>query len=110
MTMNSKTENESAAAGKLIEVSDPFARRLIGKYLANRKQDVGKLTLALSKGDFESIKITGHNLYGSGATYGLDDISLLGASIERAALNEDPARIEALIDEMREFLHKMKVL
>lgn len=108
--MNLKTDNESADAARLIEVSDPFARRLIGKYLANRKQDVGKLTLALSEGDFKTIKIAGHNLYGSGATYGLEGISSLGASIERAALDEDPARIAQLIDEMRDFLQTMKVL
>lgn len=108
--MNAKPENSSADAAKLKEISDPFARRLIGKYLANRKQDVGKLTEALSAGDFEAIKITGHNLYGSGATYGLDDISFLGASIERAAIDEDAARIAQLIDEMRDFLHRMKVL
>ena len=108
--MNSKTDNEFAIAGTPVEIGDPFVRRLIGKYLANRKDDVARLTLALSEGDFESIKIAGHNLYGSGATYGLDDISFLGASIEKAAIDEDPARIEQLIDEMREFLRRMKVL
>ena len=69
---------------KPIEIADPFARQLVGQYLKNRKGDVDKLSVALSRADFETIRTTGHNLYGSGAAYGIDDISFIGASIENA--------------------------
>jgi len=96
--------------GKPIEITDPFARRLIGKYLDNRKDDIGKLTQALSDSDFETIRVTGHNLYGSGAAYGLDHISWIGASIEKAADSKDVSEIERSIDELESFLHRLKVL
>lgn len=108
--MSSKTFKVSTEEGKPIEISDPFARRLVGKYLGNRQEDIGKLTRALADRDFDTIRITGHNLYGSGATYGLDDISYLGASIENAAVAMDPVRIQQLIGELKDFLSKMKVL
>lgn len=96
--------------GKPIEIADPFARRLVGKYLDNRRGDIDKLKSALEKSDFETIRVTGHNLYGSGAAYGLDDISWMGASIEAAADSKDIPRIERLIGELTAFLHKLKVV
>lgn len=95
--------------GKPIEISDPFARRLIGKYLSHRKDDIDRLKRALEESDFETIRITGHNLYGSGSAYGLDDISWLGASIENAADAQDGEQVERLIDEMTDFLRTLRV-
>ncbi len=95
---------------KPIDIADPFARRLVGKYLENRKDDVKKLSKALRSGDFETIRVTGHNLYGSGAAYGLDDISWIGAGIENAAKSADREKLERLIGELRDFLTRMRVI
>lgn len=102
-------EDVTDKKGKPIEITDPFARQLIGKYLSHRKDDIDKLKRALSESDFETIRITGHNLYGSGSAYGLDDISWLGASIENAADAKDGEQLERLIAEMTDFLHKLRV-
>ena len=102
-------ENVTDKKGKPIEITDPFARRLIDKYLSHRKDDIDKLKRALADSDFETIRITGHNLYGSGSAYGLDDISWLGASIENAADAQDEEQLERLLDEMTDFLKKLRV-
>ena len=91
------------------DVADPFARKLVGKYLENRKEDVTRLAAALAESDFETIRVTGHNLYGSGAAYGLDDISWIGASIENAAEARDSERVQRHIDDLRSFLTRLKV-
>ena len=103
-------ENVSSKKGKPIDIADPFARRLIGKYLQNRRDDVGKLQRALSDSDFETIRLTGHNLYGSGSAYGLDEISWLGENIERAADAKDGLQIQSLIDEMTDYLERLRVV
>ena len=108
--MTRTNDRTGGSNGKLVEINDPFARRLIGKYLENRRDDLDKLRHALANADFETVRTTGHNLYGSGAAYGLDEISLLGAKIEMAAIDENGAEIERLIDDMTGFLHKLKVL
>ena len=95
---------------KPIEITDPFARRLVGKYLDKRKDDIGKLTQALADSDFETIRVTGHNLYGSGSAYGLDPISCIGATIENAADSKDVSEIEQSIDALQQFLHRLKIL
>lgn len=102
-------QDVTSRKAKPIEIADPFARRLIGKYLDNRKDDIVKLQRALADSDFETIRVTGHNLYGSGSAYGLDDISWFGASIEEAANASDGPQIERLIREMTDFLHKLRV-
>jgi len=102
-------EDVTGKKDKPIEITDPFARKLIDKYLGHRKDDIEKLTRALADSDFETIRITGHNLYGSGSAYGLDDISWLGASIEKAADAKDEEQLERLIGEMTDFLLKLRV-
>jgi len=92
-----------------MEIADPFARRLVGKYLSHRKEDIDKLQSALAESDFETIRLTGHNLYGSGSAYGLDDISYIGAGIEKAADEKDAPQIERLIDELTNFLRALHV-
>jgi len=88
---------------------DPFARKLIGQYLDHRHEDVGKLTEALETADFETIRITGHNLYGSGAAYGLDNISDLGRELENAANAEDRAKIQRHITELTFYLENLHI-
>lgn len=95
--------------GKTMEISDPFARKLVGDYLENRRADIAKLTQALRDSDFETIRVTGHNLFGSGAAYGIEVISEMGAGIETAAENRDVARIERCITDLRNLLGQVKV-
>lgn len=93
----------------MIEVMDLFARKLVGQYLDNREEDVGKLTEALETEDFETIRMTGHNLLGSGAAYGLDAISILGRELETAANTGDRAKIKRHISELVAFLEKRQL-
>lgn len=92
-----------------IDIADPFARQLLLRYLDRRAADVKKLRDALQNADFEAIRVTGHNLLGSGSAYGLDKISSMGENIETAAVAGDRAAIEALLSEMEAFLATVRV-
>lgn len=93
-----------------IEIADPFARKLVGRYLENREGDIGKLQDALHRDDFETIRVTGHNLYGSGSAYGLDEISRIGANLEKAADRRDKVGVSRLIDEITSYLRTLEVI
>lgn len=99
----------SIDSDRSIEVSDPFARRLLAKYLERRRADLAQLRSALSQNDFSRIERTGHNLFGSGAAYGLAPISDLGADLEQAAKDKDSARISALVDALERFVRRVTV-
>ncbi len=92
-----------------IVVTDPFARRLMVRYLAQRDRDVDALRAALDGRNFEQIRDKGHNLFGSGSAYGLDRISELGASLERCAEKADAEAVSALIDELEAFVRDVRV-
>lgn len=92
-----------------LDIADPFARQLMARYLERRGSDIDKLRVALDAADFETIRTTGHNLYGSGATYGLEPISDLGRRIEKAASARDPDRIGELIGELKHFLEALNL-
>ena len=92
-----------------IEIADPFARRLLSQYLERRKTDLSRLREALAAADFSSIERTGHNLFGSGAAYGLDEISALGARLERAAKAAQADSVAGVLDDLEQFVNKVTI-
>jgi HPt (histidine-containing phosphotransfer) domain-containing protein len=92
-----------------IDVADPFARQLVARYIERRKEDLERLTAALRDGDLELVRNTGHRLYGSGATYGLQEVSRLGRALEKAAESADTRRIAQIIEELGDFVRAVKI-
>ena len=66
---------------------------LFPRYLANRGRDVEMVAAALERDDYHLIHRIGHNMHGSGLSFGLDELSIMGAALERAALAADRAGI-----------------
>ena len=82
-------------------------RDLIPRFLANRRSEIGRLREAVAKGDFEEARRIGHILKGAGGGYGFDEITRLGAQIERnAARGED---VRAPVEELAEYLEFVEV-
>lgn len=100
--MSSSNENS-------IKITDPFARRLLNQYLERRQNDLGRLRGALADKDFDVIERTGHNLFGSGAAYGLEPVSELGARLEKAAQKRDETEISQLVDALEQFVSQVTI-
>ncbi len=83
---------------------DPFVKELMPGYLARRREELSRLEAAAAEGDFEALRVVGHNLHGSGGAYGLPRISELGRDLENAAHERDEAGVRAIIDAMRAFI------
>ncbi len=93
-----------------IEITDPFARRLLAQYLERRAADVAMLRKAVASGDFEAVARSGHNLYGSGGAYGLDEISRLGADLERAGIAGAAERAREIINDLEAFIRRVTLV
>ena len=74
------------------------------RYLANCRENVVKMLLALDVLDLETVATLGHNLAGSGASFGLPAISAIGASIQTTAEADDPNGARAEIASLAAFL------
>lgn len=94
---------------KPIDTADPFARRLLSQYVERRKCDIETIRAALADGRFEDIRITGHNMSGTGAAYGLDKVSELGAGIERAAKAGQADQVEQVIAELEAYIATLRL-
>ena len=64
---------------------------------------------ALKHADYENVRILGHNMKGTGAGYGLNRITEIGASLEQAAARREPEEIRARAAELARYLDGLHV-
>ncbi len=82
---------------------------LIPGYLENRRRDIEAIAVALENADYESVRNLGHNMKGSGAGYGLNRISEMGARLEQAAIGQEHEEIRASAAELARYLDVLDV-
>ncbi|MCX8021637.1 MAG: Hpt domain-containing protein [Syntrophorhabdaceae bacterium] len=80
------------------------------EFLENRVKDISRIKRALERGDFNSISSIGHNMKGSGGSYGLTMISELGKQIEVAASQRDVEAIKWLTEKLSTYLNTIEIL
>src|SRR6056297_1978726 len=96
---------------KKIEVSiDKDLADLIPTYLENRRKDIANIRAALEQGDYETVRVLGHDMKGSGGGYGFEEITEFGRSIEQTAKNQDPESIQKQVADLLEYLDQVHVI
>jgi HPt (histidine-containing phosphotransfer) domain-containing protein len=73
------------------------------KSLANKVTELGD---AISARNFKTVARLGHQMKGSGCSYGLPEISDLGARIEDAGENRRVSLLEPLLAEFMAFMNQ----
>ena len=94
---------------KIIVHGDAELEDLIPGFLENRRKDVKTLEMAMGKGDYETIRILGHSMKGSGGGYGFDIITDIGRSLEEAAKVMNPDEILRCVNELSYYLERVEV-
>jgi hypothetical protein len=89
---------------------DPEIAALVPGFLANRHKDVVLLLDAMNQGDFETARILGHSMKGSGGGYGFDGITDIGAEIETAAKQHDAVAIRSQVHALSRYLARIQVM
>ena len=84
-------------------------RELAPRFLAHRRGDVDRVREAIDREDFETVRTIGHTMKGSGSAYGFDDITTLGAEIERLAKACDAQGLEGVVTSLIEYLDSVEV-
>ena len=79
----------------------PEIRAMVPQYIEGRIQDLQRLSEALSGKDYETIRIIGHNIKGTGSAYGFPALTAAGATIESAAKNCDDNGIRISMGEVQ---------
>jgi HPt (histidine-containing phosphotransfer) domain-containing protein len=97
-------------ADAIVVQVDKDLENLIPEFFATRRADVESIQGALLSGDFETVRILGHSMKGSGGGYGFDDISVIGAVLEQAAKQQDETAIRSGVGKLVFYLDKVKVV
>jgi len=95
---------------KIIVHVDADIEELIPGFLQNRHRDVKTIIYALEYGDYETIKLLGHSMRGSGNGYGFQEITKIGKSIEMAAKDRNSEEIKKWIGELSSYLERVEVV
>jgi HPt (histidine-containing phosphotransfer) domain-containing protein len=70
---------------------------LRARFLVHRARETATAREALDRGDLAWLATLGHNLHGSGRSFGFPPLSVLGAQIEAAATAGDATRLTELL-------------
>jgi histidine phosphotransfer protein HptB len=105
--------NRSRAEGRsdrIVVNVESDIQDLVPGFLANRRSDVQRILEALSKGDFDAIRIMAHSMKGAGGGYGFETISEIGAAMEQGAKQGNSIEIERWLAELRDYLERVDVV
>jgi HPt (histidine-containing phosphotransfer) domain-containing protein len=94
---------------RVLEHAPEGIEELIPGYLRNRHADLHALAEALGRGDYDAMRILGHNMKGTGSGYGFAEISDIGKDLEAAAKERSSDGLRAQIANLSEFLNRLQV-
>jgi PAS domain S-box-containing protein len=101
---------DPGSPGKILVRADDRLRRVIPGYLENRRADVQAIREALERFDYARIVRLGHQMSGTGGSYGFPRITEIGAALERAARAEDAATIGAQVMELSRYVDRVEIV
>jgi len=101
---------EEQREGKIIVHVDNDLADLIPGYLTNREKDVTTIQNALVKKDWETVRILGHSMKGSGGGYGFETITDIGMLMEKAAKEGSDKDISQQVKRLEDYLHQIEIV
>lgn len=91
-----------------IKVDDDFLD-LAHMYLDAKKKDIDLYKEALKFQDYKIIKDLSHKMKGTGASYGFDYLTEVGAEIENLSLKNEGEKIASLIQDFENYLNNVVI-
>jgi CheY-like chemotaxis protein len=87
---------------------EPWLRPLIAGYLEKRRSDVPNLRAFVETQDFAAIRTLGHQMAGTGESFGFPAITEIGLVLEDAARSSDTSAIQSAIERLDAFLRSIE--
>jgi CheY-like chemotaxis protein len=100
---------EPQTSGRIEVAVEPWLQPVVSGYLEKRRADVAKLRSAIEQSDYSIVRMLGHQMAGTGASYGFSSITDIGLGLEESALDRDAERIHAGIEELERYLRLVDV-
>ena|SRR5713226_8313152 len=95
---------------KIVVRIDPDLSDLLPEFMARKRLDAEVIRNAAAAGDHPKLSDLGHRIKGEGGSYGLDEISEIGAKLELAAKASDVAAARRHADELIAYLDAVEII
>jgi len=100
----------TAARAGIIQIKIPAGfEELTPGYLAARRDELVEMMHLWSASDFGRLRILGHNMKGTGTSYGLPDLTRIGDLVERSAIQGDTGTLHANLSELANYLSRVQL-
>jgi HPt (histidine-containing phosphotransfer) domain-containing protein len=93
----------SAPIADTVVVDDEIAD-YVPQYLQVRRNDAIQLHSLVAWSDFEAIRTLGHNLKGTGGSFGFPELTNIGGEIESAAERRDSGQLARLANRLERYV------
>ena len=88
---------------------DPVLADLVPGYVREKRRQMADLRRLVTDGDMDRLKRIAHNIKGTGASYGIPDVTRLGRALETAGQQGDAPMVSSLIEELDALLARVQV-
>jgi HPt (histidine-containing phosphotransfer) domain-containing protein len=82
---------------------------IVPAYLASCLEELQQMTESLAVSDFNRLVTLGHNLKGSGGSYGFPGLTRIGAALEDSAKRRDPVTISTQLSQLKDYLGRVEL-
>ncbi len=95
---------------QLIRIEMPLGLEgIVPGYLVARRAEVSEMMALLSASDFKRLTFIGHNMKGTGRSYGFPELTRIGAALEQSAKQMEPEAISLQLAELGDYLGKVQL-
>ena len=106
---HAQKRSELAPVAENEVVVDEELSAILPRFLSNVRKNPEAIAAALERGDYDTVRSLGHNMKGTGTSFGLPQISALGDRLERAAKEQSVDSILAANGELAQFLERVEI-
>jgi len=108
-TINIAQKNYNMEDKIIIRVA-PEIMDLVPDYISHRKRDIAAMRVFLIEDKFEDIKTLGHKFKGVGKLYSMEQVTLMGDKIEKAAIAMDKMLIAEALAVLEDYFERVEVV
>ncbi len=83
---------------------------LVPGYLAQRRCEVSEMMTLLADSDYDRLRILGHDMKGTGSSYGFPELTRIGGELEAAAKGADHDALALRIPRLADYLSRVQLV
>jgi PAS domain S-box-containing protein len=108
--LSTQRDDKEINGEKIVAHVDSDLKDLIPGYLKAMHNDINRIREAVKVKDYETVKMVGHTLKGSGGGYGFGPITDFGIEIEASAKEEDYENIERNTNKLSDYIENVEIV